>query len=220
MPVADLAERYSFDELRDPRAELVLPHVRVRPASYMMRWSTPSWRPAMPALITDMITCPGSISARWRMRDRSSRRKSQKSSRARSGSGQIGDLKIKIRAASMPAAITMSATSAFWAREEGHRAVPRCLGGRRRGRARRSAHSRPSRCVAEEVPAPDDREAGRLYRPGPKRRRDVHHCLSLRISSEAPFKGGPGCMRNAPLHRLQASDAGRTIAADSWRSMA
>ena len=96
--VADLAERYSFDEVRVTHEQnLVLPHVRIeRPACRLRRRSRPSGSPRpTPASSPTSSPAPASTTARSPTRARSP-------SPSASPSGwpqrqdQIGDLKIKI----------------------------------------------------------------------------------------------------------------------------
>jgi sulfite reductase (NADPH) hemoprotein beta-component len=65
--IADLAERYSFDEIRvNHRQNLVLPDVRQRDLYELWQQLVPL-ELATPNLgmLTDIIACPGSITARW-----------------------------------------------------------------------------------------------------------------------------------------------------------
>ena len=59
--MADLAERYSFDELRVTHAQnIVLPHVRIADLKTVwQRWSRPGSRRRTSTSISDIIACPG-----------------------------------------------------------------------------------------------------------------------------------------------------------------
>jgi sulfite reductase (NADPH) hemoprotein beta-component len=97
--VADLAERYSFDELRVTHEQnLVLPHVRVGDLREVYdRLMAAGLATGIAGLITDMITCPGLdfcalANARSIPLSQEISRKFQSPERQR----EIGDLKIKI----------------------------------------------------------------------------------------------------------------------------
>ncbi|ENS57240.1 hypothetical protein C036_01930 [Brucella melitensis F1/06 B10] len=116
--VADVAQTCSFDEIRVSHEQnLVLPHVAKAdlPAVYDRLQSGGLVTPHA-GLITDIIACPGldycalanarSIPVAQRISERFADLDRQL---------EIGDLKSRFPAASMPAAIIMSAISAFWA---------------------------------------------------------------------------------------------------------
>jgi sulfite reductase (NADPH) hemoprotein beta-component len=113
--VADLAERYSFDELRVSHEQnLVLPHVRSRPAGGDLRAGRRTASPTGNAgLITDIIACPGlDFCALANARSIPMAQEISERFAAPSGRTRSAISRSRSRAASTPAATTTSATSA------------------------------------------------------------------------------------------------------------
>jgi hypothetical protein len=113
--MADLAKDYSFDELRVTHAQnIVLPHVRK--ADLFAFWEklvAADLATANLNAITDIIACPGLDYCS--LANARSIPVAQKISERFTANGKeetLGELKLKISAASTPAATTMQATSA------------------------------------------------------------------------------------------------------------
>ncbi|MGJ3626318.1 hypothetical protein AB5I41_04175 [Sphingomonas sp. MMS24-JH45] len=117
--MADLAERYSHDELRVTHADIVLPHVRQSDLHAVWQALTEAGlAEANLDLISDIIACPGldycgslanarSIPVAQKIAQRFADPARQR---------DLGELKLeRSAAASTPAATTMPATSASWA---------------------------------------------------------------------------------------------------------
>jgi sulfite reductase (NADPH) hemoprotein beta-component len=148
--LADLSERYGFAEVRVTHEQnVVFPDLRKADLPEFYREiASAGLGTANVGLASDIIACPGldycslanarSIPVAERLGEHLAPREEE-----------IGPLKIKISAASMPAATTMSAISAFWASTRMARSSTRSLSAAAPTSRRRSARSSAARCRAK-----------------------------------------------------------------------
>ncbi len=190
--VADLAERYSFDELRVTHEQnLVLPHVADH-ATFAPVYDAlldADLETGNAGLITDMITCPGlDFCALANARSIPIAQEISPQVRARpSGSARSAISRSRFRAASMPAATTMSATSAFLGVEKkGTELYQISVGGDATEKARRSATSSATALSPRMCPA-----RSRSWSTSTSRNAGAERAASstaYRRLGEAPFK--------------------------------